>query len=151
MDFSIQNSVFCTRIASLSGPSPHLCLCAFTTATLWQELIVSMGPSHHLCFCAFTTATLWPELIVSMGPSPHLCICAFTTATLWPGLIVSMGRRPHQSYCACKTAWLVPELLSLHGSQTSPFILCMQNNVISIRISSLCPKAQMRAGTHRDY
>ena len=38
---------------------------------------------------------------------------------------------------ACKTATLGPEYTSLHGTQTSPVILCMQNNVISIRFASL--------------
>ena len=31
---------------------------AFITASLAQELQVSMGPSPHLWFCAFITATL---------------------------------------------------------------------------------------------
>ena len=43
-----------------------------------------------------------------MGPNPHLWFCALTTATLWAELIVS----------------------------TSPVVLCMQNNVISIRITN---------------
>ena len=78
----------------------------------------------------------------------------------WTSIQVSMGSRPHLSFCACKTAWLVPEWLvskgpspylwflhakqrfcsritSLYRSQTSPFVLCMQNSVISITITSL--------------
>ena len=41
-----------------------------------------MGPRPHLCFFALKTATLAQELQVSMGPSPHLWFCAFTTETL---------------------------------------------------------------------
>ena len=48
--FCNQNSDFSTRIARLNGPSPYLWFCAFTTATLWPELIVSLGPRPHLCF-----------------------------------------------------------------------------------------------------
>ena len=51
-----------------------LWFCAFKTAPLASELLVSMGPSFHLWFCAFTTATLASELLVNMGPSPHLCL-----------------------------------------------------------------------------
>ena len=45
-----------------------------------------------------------------------------------------MGPRPHLSFSACKTTF---RITSLHGSQTSRVILYMQNNVISIRITSL--------------
>ena len=31
-----------------------------------------MGSSPHLWFCAWKTATLAHELLVSIGPSPHL-------------------------------------------------------------------------------
>ena len=34
------------------GPRPHLWYFAFKTATLAQELQVSMGPSPHLRFCS---------------------------------------------------------------------------------------------------
>ena len=41
-----------------------------------------MGPRPHLRFLEFKTATLAQELQVSMGPSPHLWFSAFKTATL---------------------------------------------------------------------
>ena len=31
-----------------------------------------MGPRHHLSFCAWKTASLANELLVSIGPSPPL-------------------------------------------------------------------------------
>ena len=114
-----------------------------------------MDPSPHLWFCAFTTATLWPELIVSLGPRPNLSLCARKTAWLAPELLVSMGPRPHLSFCASKTAWLalslwVPALIcgfcvqnsefwirttSLYGSQTSPVDLVMQKGVLRSRMT----------------
>ena len=53
-------------------PSPHLWFCAFKTATLASEILVSIGPSHHLWFYSFKRAPLAFELLVSKGPSPHL-------------------------------------------------------------------------------
>ena len=53
-------------------PRPHLWICAFKTACLPQELLVSIGPRHHLWTCAKDTACLASELLVSMGASPHL-------------------------------------------------------------------------------
>ena len=41
-----------------------------------------MGARPHLWFLEFKTATLAQELQVSMGPSPQQWCCAFTTATL---------------------------------------------------------------------
>ena len=136
MVFCIPNSVFSTRIASPYGSQPSsVVFFAFTTASLWPELIVSMGPRPHLSLCACKTTRLTSELLVSMGPSLHLlfshtklrlydqnykslwvpalicCLFAFTTASLCPELIVSMGHRPHLSLCACKTTRLAPELL----------------------------------------
>ena len=57
------------------------------------------------------------------GSQPSSVVFACKTATLWSELIVSMGPRPHLSF--------------LHRSQTLPVVLCLQNNVISIRITSL--------------
>ena len=74
-----------------------------------------MGPSPHLCFCGLTTATLWPELIVSNCPRPHLSLCACKTAWLAPVILVSMCPRPHLSFCACKTTLLASELLVSMG------------------------------------
>ena len=93
-----------------------------------------MGPSPHLWFFSFKTATLEPELQVSMGASPHLWFCAFTTATL---LQVSMGPRPHLWFLAFNTATLAPELQVFMGPSPHLWFLCLQNNVISIRITSL--------------
>ena len=78
----IQNSAFSIGITNLYVSQPSFVPFAHKTATLGQELQVSMGPRHHLWLFAFKTATLASELQVSMGPSPHLWFYAFTTASL---------------------------------------------------------------------
>ena len=78
----MQNNVISIRVTNLYESQPSFVVFAFKTATLGQELQVSMGVRPHLWFFAFETASLAPELQVSMGPSPHLWFCAFTTATL---------------------------------------------------------------------
>ena len=72
MAFFIQNSVSSTRIACLYGSQPSSVVFAYKTATLGQELQVSMGPRPHLWFFVFKAASLAPELQISIGPSPHL-------------------------------------------------------------------------------
>ena len=91
----MQNSDFRTRIASLYVSQPSSFFCAFTTARLLPELIVSIGPSYHLWFLSCKTATLGPELQVSKGPRPRRWSFAFKTASLAPELQVSMGPNPH--------------------------------------------------------
>ena len=68
----MQNSVISTSNTSLHGSQLSSMVFVCKTATLGQELQVSMGPRPHLWFSAFKTATLAPELQVSIGPSPHL-------------------------------------------------------------------------------
>ena len=117
------------------SPSLHLSFCAFKTTTLASELLVSMGPSPHLWFLTCKTATLGPELQVFMGPRPHLSFFAFKTATLAPELQVSMGPSPHLWFCAFTTATLWPELIVSMGPRPHLSVLCMQNSVISTRIT----------------
>ena len=71
-----------------------------------------MGSSLHVWFCACKSATLAPELLVSIGPNPHLRFLHAKQRNL--------DQHP-----------------SLYGYHTSPVVLCAQNNVISIRITSL--------------
>ena len=71
MVFCKQNNVINIRNTSLYGSQLSSVSFACKTATLGQELQVSMGPIPHLWFFAIKTATLASELLVSMGPSPH--------------------------------------------------------------------------------
>ena len=112
MVFCIQNCDFSTGIASLYGSQPSSVVFACKTATLGPELQVTMGPRPHLRFFAFKTAALAPELQVSMGPSPHL----------W--FLHAKQRLLDQNY----KSPTVPD-------PTCCF--CMQNSVISTRITSL--------------
>ena len=71
----MQSSDFWIRTTILYGSQPSSVAFAPKTATLEQELQVSMGPIPHLWYFAFKTANLAPELQVSMRPSPHLLFC----------------------------------------------------------------------------
>ena len=66
------NSVISTRISSLYRSQPSSLVSARTTATFGPELKVSMGPRPHLSFCAWKTAWVASELLVSMGASRNL-------------------------------------------------------------------------------
>ena len=112
-----------------------------------------MGTRHDLSFCACTTACLASELPVSMGPRTLLWILSakqhlLVVPDLTFGFVHAKHCEWHQNY---KSLW-VPALTCdlwtqisnfwtsttcLYGSQTSPVILCMQNSVRSIRITSL--------------
>ena len=71
-----------------------------------------MCPRHDLSFCASTTSRLASEILVSMVHCPHLWI------------LVAKQQ-------------LLDENTSLYRYQTSPVVLCMQNSLISTRITSL--------------
>ena len=71
-----------------------------------------------------------------MGSSPHLWFCAFKTVTLGPKLHVSMGPSTYLWFLHAKQRDCT-RMKSLCGFQLSPVIFCMQNRVISTRITSL--------------
>ena len=95
-----------------------------------------MAPRHNLSFCVCKRATLGPELHISIGPRPHLQFCAFKIATLGPEFYVSMGPSPHLWFMHAKQRFWT-RITSLSGYHTSPVIVCMQNSVISTRITCL--------------
>ena len=132
----IQNGVFSIRNTSLYVYQPSFVAFACKAATLGPELIVSIGPRPHLWFFAFETATLAPELQVSMGPSRHLwCLLAKQR------LLDQNYKSPRVPDLTCRFVLqnivISTRITNLHGSQTSPVVLCLQNNMISIRITSL--------------
>ena len=161
MVFCIQNGVFSTRISNLYGSQPSsVVFFAFTTASLWPELIVSMGPRPDLSLCACKTTWLTSELLVSMGPSLHLWFLHAKLrlndqnykSLLVPHLIyvfciqnrdfipriVSHYGSQHSSVVLCThNSGIMTRINSLYGSQTSPVVVCMQNNEINMRITSL--------------
>ena len=89
-----------------------------------------------MSFCAWKTATLAPELLVSMCPSPHLWflhskqrILDQNFKSLWVPALICGFCMPNSEF------W--HRIASLYGSQTSPALLCNQNGLICTRISSL--------------
>ena len=111
---------------------------ACKSAPFGAELQVSIGPRPHLSFCAWKTAcfhqndkSIWvPALIF------FFFFSSFKTVTLGPDWQVSIGPSPHLRNLDSKQR-LFTGITSLYGSQTWPVILCIQNSVISIRITSL--------------
>ena len=71
-----------------------------------------------------------------MGASPQVWFSARKSVTLAHELLVSIGPSPHLRFLHAKQRNL-DQHASLYGHQTSAVVLCMQNNVISIRITSL--------------
>ena len=117
-------------------PSPSLWFCAFTTATLWPELLVSIGPRPLPSFCACKKAWLAPEKLVSMGPIPHLSFCASKTTWLASELLVSMGPSPHLWFLRSKQRI---ELQNYKSLRVPALIcgFCVQNSELSFRITIL--------------
>ena len=110
--FCIQNSVPSIRNTDICGFQPSSVVFACKTASVVPELHVSMSPRLHLSICEWRTAWFASELLVSLCPSPHLWFLQRN----WD-------------------FWI--RITSFYGSLTSPVILCMQNSVISISITSL--------------
>ena len=70
-----------------------------------------------------------------MGSSPHVWLCACKSAPLAHRLLVSIGPSPHLWFSHAKHR-LLDQHTSLYGYQTAPVVLCIQNSVISRRITS---------------
>ena len=109
----MQKSAPSIRITRLYGFQPSSVVFECKTWTFGSELQVSMGSRLHLSFCEYKTAWLASDLLVSMGPSPHRC-CLHLNKEFWS------------------------RITSLYWSLTTPLILCLQNSLISFRITSLC-------------
>ena len=76
------------------------------------------------------------EILVSMGPSPHL-LFLLAKQQLLDQNYKSLGSQTLPMVFCIQNIVISIRITSLHGSQTSPVVLCIQNNVISIRITSL--------------
>ena len=144
------------------GFRPHLSFCAYNTAWLASELLVSMGPSppvwimdakQRLLF--WKKKSLWVPDITrhfvhtnqrdfhkndkSIWVPTLICGFCMQNSDFWTSIQVSMGTRPHQSFCAYKTTWLAPELLVSMGS--SPHLwFC------AFKIATLRPKLHASMG-----
>ena len=120
------------------GPRHHLSFCAWKTASLAHELLVSMSPSPHLWFL-HVKQRLWTRIsnlygsqtspvvlcmqysVISTritclyGPQHLSVVFGCKTASFGAELQVSMGSRHDLSFCGCKTAWLASEILVSMG------------------------------------
>ena len=126
------NSVFSIRITSLYGSKHSSADFDCKTASFGTELKVSMGPRPHQSFCAYKTAWLTPESLVSMGFIAHRWflnakhrIWALNTSLYvsqtWPVVLcmynslISItntslyGSQPSSEVFACKTATSEPD------------------------------------------
>ena len=143
-----------------------------------------MGPGRDLSFCAYKTAWLTSELLVSMSPISHVwfldakqrlldrnnkslwvpditCRCVHENSvirTRISGLYVSQTSsvvlsthnwllntkikrvywfQPSPVVLCMQNSEFWTRITSLYGSQTWPFVLCMYDSVISTRITRL--------------
>ena len=141
-------------------PRPYLWFFAFTTPTLWPELIVSMGPRPHLSFCN-QNSDFWIRIASLYGSQPssvvlfqskqrlldqnykslwvpdHICYFCMKAETLGPELQVSIGPRPHLWFFWIQNSDFSTRFASLYGSQPSNVSLCFHNSDIMNRINSL--------------
>ena len=134
---STHNCVISTRIKSLYWflPLPVVLYMQIIEICTWITRLY--GSQHSSVVFACKTARFALELQVSVGPRPHLSFCACKTACLASELLVSMGPSPHLWFLDAKQ-WLWTRITSLYGYQTSPVILCLQNHVISTKITTPC-------------
>ena len=137
-----------------------LLICGGKTGCLDPEWRLSIGLCLHQWFCAFKTATLASELLVSIVPSPHLWLLhakqrlwdqnhkslwvqhSYVVLCIQNSDIMTRINTLHGYQTLPVVLWMQNRVISsrntiLYGSQTSPVVLFMQNNVISIRITSL--------------
>ena len=129
-------SVLSIRITCLYGSQPSSVGFAYKTAHFGPELQVSMGARPHLWFLHAKQRRLDPNNKSLLVPD---ITCRFVHAKL---------RNYHQNNLSLWVPALIccfcmengdfwSRITSLYGSLTSPVVLCMQNSVISIRITSL--------------
>ena len=95
-----------------------------------------MGSRYDLSFCAYTTACLATELLVSMCPRPHLWFW-LQNSVFWDRIISLYWSQSSPVVLCRQYAVISTRITSLYLSQTPPVILCVQNRVPSIRITSL--------------
>ena len=131
----VQNSDFSTRITSLYETQPSSMLdyananqrdfMTRINAYLWVPVL------NLWYLCTAKLRALPPESLVSMGPRPsYNRFVQCKTVCLAPKLQVSMGPRPHLSILCMQNSVLSIGITSLKGSlSTSSVVLYMQNKV----------------------
>ena len=157
----IQNGVISVRNTSLY--ESHLSCVVFgcKTATFGAELQVFMGPRHDLSFCAYKTAWLASEILVSMSPISHVwfldakqrlldrnnksllvpditCRCVHENSVIRTRISSLYVSQTSSVVLSTYNCVLNTKIKRLYWFQPSPVVLCMQNSDFRTRITSLC-------------
>ena len=133
---------------------------ACKTATFGAELQVFMGPRHDLSFCAYKTAWLASELLVSMSPISHVwfsdskqrlldpnnkslwvpditCRCVHENSVIRTRISSLYVSQTSSVVLSTHNCVLNTKIKRLYWFQPSPVVLCMQNSDFRTRITSL--------------
>ena len=130
----MQNSVISTRINSLHGSqTTPVALC------MQNSVISTRNTSLHGSQTSPVILSKQNNVRITSlyGSHPSSVVFACKTVTLGPELQVSMGPSPHLLFFCIHNSVIMTSINSLYWSQTSPVVVCMQNNEISTRITSL--------------
>ena len=121
MVFCIQNSDFSTRIASLYVPqtSPVVVCVQNIVISIRNTSLYGSQPSSVVFACK--TATLAPELQFSMDPSPHLWFLHVKQRLLDQNYKSPRVPDPTCRFCM-QNSVISTRITSLYGSQTSPTV-----------------------------
>ena len=134
---------------------------ACKTATFGAELQVFMGPRHDLSFCAYKTAWLASEILVSMSPISHVwfldakqrlldrnnkslwvpditCRCVHENSVIRTRISSLYVSQTSSVVLSTHNCVLNTKIKRLYWFQPSPVVLCMQNSDFRTRITSLC-------------
>ena len=120
-----------------------------------------MGPRHDLSFCAYKTAWLASELLVSMSPISHVwfldskqrlldpnnkslwvpditCRCVHENSVIRTRILSLYVSQTSSVVLSTHNCVLNTKMKRLYWFQPSPVVLCMQNSDFRTRITSLC-------------
>ena len=110
--------------------------CAWKTATLAPELLVSMCPSSHLWFLHAKQRIL-DQNFNSLCVAALICSFCMPNSEFWPRITSLYGSQTSPALVCNQNGVICTRISSLYWSETSPVIFCMQNSVPSIKITSL--------------
>ena len=120
-----------------------------------------MGPRYDLSFCAYKTAWLASELLVSMSPISHVwfldakqrlldrnnkslwvpditCRCVHENSVIRTRISSLYVSQTSSMVLSTHNCVLNTTIKGLYWFQQSPVVLCMQNSAFMTRITSLC-------------
>ena len=135
MFFSCKTGAFAPELQVSVGPKPHLWFLNAKPRLLDQKTSLYGSQTWPVVFCKqYSVISIRNASLYRFQTSSVIFACK--TAWLSSELLVSIVPRPHLWILIAKQR-LLDQHTSLYGYQTSPVVLCMQNSLISIRITSL--------------